>query len=169
MSAQVLAEFASEEAFSRAYEEAPRRGFNVVGGYAPFPPEVSAHDPRDKGPAIVTAALALGGFGAAAAFYLTELWTATIAYPINSGGRPLDSWPAFIMGPFEFGVFCAGLSGFLALLWVCGLPKPHDPIFEVQGIERVSEDRFLLALAQADGVEDFAFEMGALSAREAEL
>jgi len=168
VTAVVLAEFACEADFSRAMGEAREKGVRIVDGYAPFLPE-AGRDPRDRGPLLVTIALAIAGFAAAGGFYLLEWWTATLAYPFDSGGRPANSWPAFIMAPFEFGVFCAGLFGFLALLALCGLPRPHQGLFAVEGAERLSQDRYGLALEATDAAEALAQRAGALSIRKAEL
>lgn len=168
MTDAVLAAFASEADFSRALAEARREGVTVIDGYAPFLPE-AGEDPGDPGPARVTAAVAVGGFAMAGAFYLLEWWTAARAYPFDSGGRPHDSWPAFIMGPFEFGVFMAGLCGFIAFLIQCGLPRPHQPLFAVEGIERATQDRFFLALAAGEPAEALALRMGATDMRRVEL
>ena len=71
----------------------------------------------------------------------------SIAYPLNSGGRPLNSWPVFLLVPFEVGVLAAALSGVVAFLWSCGLPRLHHPLFDVPGIERATQDRFFLLAA----------------------
>ncbi|MGH6957568.1 MAG: DUF3341 domain-containing protein [Caulobacteraceae bacterium] len=168
MSEAVLAAFATEADFSRALAEAKRLGVEVIDAFTPYLPE-SGEDARDPGPGRVTAAVAIGGFATAAAFYLLELATAAILYPFDSGGRPHNSWPTFIMGPFEFGVFIGGLSGFIALLIHCGLPRPHQPLFYAEGIERATQDRFFLALAPGEAAEALALRMGAVDAQRVEL
>ena len=80
---------------------------------------------------------------AAFAFGL-QWYSAVIAYPINSGGRPLNSWQVFWLVPFEVGVFAAALCGVIALFWSCGLPRLHHPLFEIPGFERATQDRFFL-------------------------
>ncbi|HEX4182819.1 MAG TPA: DUF3341 domain-containing protein [Caulobacteraceae bacterium] len=155
MSAVVVAEFSHEAGFVAAQAEARRQKVRIIDGYTPYPTP-GAEDPSDPGPRRVTAAIAIWGFTTAILFYLLEWWSATSAYPFNSGARPYNSWPVFVLGPFEFGVFAAGFAGFIAFLIHCGLPRPHDAAFDLPGIERVSQDRFLLAFADADGVEAFA-------------
>jgi hypothetical protein len=156
----VIAAFASEAAFSRAYEEAGRRALPVVDAFAPFLPEIARTDSRDRGPARMAAAVAIGGFGLAIAFFLVEAISAAVLYPFDSGDRPLFSWPAFVMGPFEFGVFSAGFCGFVALLALCGLPRPHQPLFDARGIEMATQDRFFIALAASDEAEALVRELG---------
>lgn len=168
MSAVLLAEFASETDFSAALIALRGRDIQIIEGLTPYP-VAGADEPADPGPGRVTAAVAIVGFAVAGAFYLLEWWTATAAYPFDSGGRPPDSWPAFIMGPFEFGIFAAALAGFIALLIQCRLPRLHDPVFELPDIERASQDRFFLALLDAPGVQAFAAALKGATVRSASL
>ena len=66
--------------------------------------------------------LAAGFVGRRLAYGL-EWWSAVVAYPFNSGGRPLHSWPVFMLFPFEFGVLAAALAGLVAFFWCTGLPR----------------------------------------------
>jgi hypothetical protein len=92
-----------------------------------------------------------GGLGMAALALALQWYSAVIDYPINSGGRPLNSWPVFLLVPFEVGIFAAALCGVLAFLWSCGLPRLHDPIFAIPGIERATQDRYFLLTAVQEG------------------
>jgi hypothetical protein len=86
------------------------------------------------------------GMAVAAAAYGIEGWSAAFDYPINSGGRALNSWPAFMLFPFAIGIFGAALGGMIGLLVQTGLPRLHHPLFFVEGFERATQDRFMLAL-----------------------
>ena len=88
----------------------------------------------------------VGGLAVAALAYGTEYWSAVYDFPIDSGGRPLHSWPAFVLFPFAIGIFGAALTGFIGLLATCGLPRLHHPLFDINGFERATQDRFMLAL-----------------------
>ena len=80
----------------------------------------------------------------------SNIISAVIDYPYNSGGRPLDAWPAFMLVPFATGILVAAIAGFAAFLIETGLPRLHDPLFAVEGFERASQDRFVLALERPD-------------------
>ncbi len=97
----------------------------------------------------------------------------SVAYPFNSGGRPLFSWPVFLLVPFEVGVFAAALAGLIAFFVHCGLPRLHHPAFGVGGVERASQDRFFLDLRspqrrRSAHLQDLLCEAGAVSISEAE-
>ena len=90
-------------------------------------------------------------------------------YRFNSGGRPQDSWQTFLPAAFEFGVFAATATGFVNFLRLGRLPHLADPVFEVPGFERASQDRYFLALQPVEGGTDLAMRLGALRTAEVEL
>jgi hypothetical protein len=105
-----------------------------------------------------------GGFGIAALAYALEWYSAVLAYPIDSGGRPLHSWPAFVFFPFSVGILAAAIAGLIALFVQGGLTSLHHPVFAIAEVERASQDAFLLALVPAD--DDAAKDLQALLTRE---
>ena len=114
----------------------------------------------------------IGGVAMAATAYALEYYSAAIAYPYNSGGRPFNAWPALMLVPFATGILLASISGFVAFLIETGLPRLHHPLFAIEGFERASQDRFLLALAAPDDEQargqlfDWLRETGATAIRE---
>ena len=63
--------------------------------------------------------------------------------------------PAFIPITFESGVLFASFASFFGVFAACGLPRLHHPLFEVEGFERASHDRYFLAV----GTEDPRFDL----------
>ena len=89
----------------------------------------------------------------------TSAWT--------SGGRPYNSIPAYIPIAFESGVLAASLAGFVAILALSGLPRLYHPMFEVEGFERASINRFWIGVDASDprfddGVDEVLEAAGAL-------
>ena len=74
---------------------------------------------------------------------------------MEQGGRnqPLDSWPVFLLAPFEVGILAAAIAGFVTWIVGSGLPALHHPLFAYPGIERATQDRFFVLIAQAGGDE----------------
>ncbi len=140
----VVAEFESPDRLLEAAKEARRLGYRNIEAYTPYPVKeldkvIPGWDPM---PAIV---FVFGLLGAATAWTL-QYYIAAIDYPINVGGRPLYSWPAFIPILFELTVLFAACSAFFGSLALCGLPRPHFPLFELPQFARASRDRFFLCV-----------------------
>ncbi len=107
--------------------------------------------------------LASGLFGAGAA-YLLQWWINVIDYPLNIGGRPYHSSPAFIPITFEMGVLFAAGAALISAIVLGGLPRLWHPVFEVDGFERATIDRFWLAVNRGETALDRARETSALEA-----
>ncbi|GEP09050.1 DUF3341 domain-containing protein [Methylobacterium gnaphalii] len=146
MSTPLLAEFETPEALIAAMRQTRAEGHRALDAYTPFPIEAltEAFEPRRR---LVRPMMAVAGFGSAAAMYVLQWYSSAIAYPLNSGGRPLHSWQVFLLVPVEFGVLIAAIAGFAAMLWSCGLPALHHPLFVMPQFERASQDRFMLLVA----------------------
>jgi hypothetical protein len=150
MTAIFVAEFVEAPALLEAIRRAKTARQRVIDTFSPFPIE-GMPELLDSTSTRLRVYMFLGGMTVAAIAYAVEGWSAVYSYPINSGGRALNSWPAFMLFPFAIGIFGAALVGFIALLVQTGLPRLHHPLFDIAGFERVTQDRFMLALeAPAD-------------------
>lgn len=161
MTALALASFEREASFREAIARTEDAGRRIVGLWSPYPVEIDAIGEQMAAP-IPWVAIG-GGLGAAILFYTFIWWTATQAYPFNSGGRPLHSWQVFLIAPIEFGALAAGLAGMIAFLVRARLTRLHDAAFDIEEVERASSDRFVIALAcdEEDGNEVLALLAGA--------
>jgi hypothetical protein len=167
----LLAEFADSRRFVEAARRARSADYMLVDAYTPFPVE-GVHDLLAHRRSRIRVAMFIGGIATAAGAYGLEYYSAVVNYPYNSGGRPLDAWPAFMLVPFATGILVAAIAGFTAFLLECGLPRLHYPLFAVEGFERASQDRFVLAIerpADNDGLRgalEFFRAGGATAIRE---
>lgn len=145
----ILAEFANPTDLTHAAHAAHEAGYRRMDGYSPFPieelPEALGR-PKTRMAYIVLAGGLLGCFGG----YFLQYWSATSAYPMNIGGRPLHSWPSFIPVTFECTILGAALAGVFGMLAVNGLPRPHHPLFGVQRFGLATRDRFFLCIEARD-------------------
>lgn len=152
----LLAQFADGDRLTAAARAARNRNLRVLDAFTPFPVE-EIIELLDLRPSLIKFAMLIGGFATAALAYVTEYYSAAIAYPYNAGGRPLDSWPAFMLVPFAVGILAASVCGVITFLLETGLPRLHHPLFDAEGFERVSQDAFVLALVRpetSDGRDD---------------
>jgi hypothetical protein len=142
----VVAEFETADALQSAYEALRREGYTRLATWTPYPLKNVVTMPASIVPWIMLG----GGLFGAGAGYVLQWWVNVRAFRIDVGGRPLHSMPAFIPITFESAVLAAALAGFFAMLALSGLPRLHHPVFEVEGFERASVDRFWLGVDEAD-------------------
>ncbi len=82
-----------------------------------------------------------------------EFWTTMVDWPVNVGGKPWNSLPAFVPVTFEVMVLSAGVTTLFAFLVVARLWPGRKPALPHPGI---TDDRFVLALEEADAAFDAA-------------
>jgi hypothetical protein len=168
MTARFLAEFVDGETLQTALQTVRSTGHSTLDVFTPYPIEGLAEQ-LGQHRSQIRPVMLVGGL-ATAAFALGLQWySAVINYPIDSGGRPLNSWQVFLLVPFEVGIFAAALAGVIALLCSCGLPRLHDPLFEVPGFERATQDRYFLLAVPKTSAADLRktlSEAGALTVTE---
>jgi hypothetical protein len=152
MTGTLLAEFRDPETLQHALGQVKLARHRAIDAFTPYPVEGLAEE-LAVGPSRIRYVMLAGGLIVAAFAFALQWYSAVIAYPINSGGRPMNSWQVFWLVPFEAGVFAAALCGVVAWLWSCGLPRLHHPLFEIPGFERATQDRFFLLAAAGPGGE----------------
>ena len=145
----VLGEFRTPEAMIAALVGLRDRGYRKLDAFSPYPvhgAEEAAGMQRSPLDWIVFP-FALAGAGVA---YLLQWYCNAVDYPLNVGGRPPHSAPAFIPITFEMGVLTTALVGMIVYLALSGLPELWSPVFEVEGFERASIDRFWVGVDATD-------------------
>lgn len=145
MAELVLAEFDSPRSLARAISAVRDRGYDKIGAHTPYStPEVreALGVTRSRLPVAI---LIAGILGASGAYFLQWLLVA-YSYPLNVGGRPPHFPLAFVPITFEMGVLLAAFTAFFGVLAKGRLLKLWDPVFEAEGFESASLDRFWLRL-----------------------
>ncbi len=143
MKGAVMAEFPSPETLAAALRELRARGYQRLDAYTPYPIDdvIDALAlPASPIPWFVFGGAAFGG-GLA---YAVQWFTTAIAYRLNVGGRPFHPGPAFVPITYELATLFGALVGFVAFFFLVRLPRPWHPVFEVEGFESVSADKFWL-------------------------
>jgi hypothetical protein len=149
-----VAEFESAEAMNNAAGRAKAQGHPADDALTPFPvPEVMEHlTERRKRP--VGWVMAFAGLAAAGAAWFMQWHSAAVDYPIISGGRPFNSWPVFFLVTYEACILSGGIAGFVAFATDCRLPSLNHPLFNIDAVERASQDRFFLIFEAAEERRD---------------
>ena len=153
MRAGLAAEFGSADDLLIAIEQLRRLGYRELDAFTPHPIE-GLEDVLALGRSRLNwVVFPLGMGGAIFAFWL-QWYCNAYSYPLNVGGRPPFGWITDIPITFETGILATSLSAFIGLFWTIGLPHLTHPLFEVDGFERASVDRFWLAIAADDAALD---------------
>jgi hypothetical protein len=145
----LMAEFDSPSALVEAAEKTRLAGYRNIDAYSPIPIEELNEAlglRRTRLPVLVFLGGLMGGLGG----YSLQVWTQTMAYPMNVGGRPYHSWPQFIPVTFETTVLGAALTAFVGMWALNKLPQPYHPVFNVPEFARASTDRFFLCIEATD-------------------
>jgi hypothetical protein len=145
----LLAEFDSADKLLAAIARARADGYRRLDAFLPFPIE-AVEDALELPRSPVRVVVLIGGITGATLAYLIQWWCSAVDYPLNVGGYPPHSIPSFIPITFETTVLLAALSAFIAVFAFCGLPRLWNPLFEVDGFERASIDRYFLAVDARD-------------------
>jgi Protein of unknown function (DUF3341) len=145
----LMAEFERPDDLRKAVREVREQGYRRLDAYTPLPidglvEEMGVHS--SWLPLIVLIAGIIGAIGG----FLMQYYASVISFPIDIGGRPLNSWPAFIPVTFELTILCAALSAVLGMLALCGLPRPHHPIFNEPRFVLASQNRLFLCIESRD-------------------
>lgn len=149
MSTSAFWEAASPEeaiALARALREG---GYRRIEAYGPY--EIEELEPllgirRSRIPVVG----AVFGFVGAVTAYAIIWFCNAYDFPLNVGGRPLDSLPADVPIMFETAVLFASAAIFVAMLARSDMPRLHREVFEIDGFERTSIDRFWIGIDESE-------------------
>lgn len=174
----LMAEYDNPDALVTAIKRCREAGYTKLDGYTPYGVAEVADALGFVKSEMGTVMLCGGLIGAASAFVM-QWWANGIDYPVNIAGRAdldifewLRGWPSYIPVTFEGGILTCALSGLFGLLAICGLPRPHHPLFNVPGFANVTRDRFVLSVESTDpkfdlpATKDFLLSLQPLSVAE---
>ena len=133
-------------ATARAAREA---GYTRMDSYTPMPVEglSEAVGYRNKQ---MPALMFCGGLLGCSTGMFMQYYANVHSYVLNLGGRPYFAWPNFIVITFEMTVLFTAFAGVFGMLMLNGLPTLYHPIFNLEGFERHSQDRFFFAIEARD-------------------
>lgn len=175
-----VAGFATADELLAATQAVVNAGYKKLDAYSPVPVHGLADVMNFKDFRLHYGALAGGLTGATVGMSLQAITGGALTrigielppmwnYAHNTGGKPLFSWPMFIPVMFECTILLTAFAVVGGLFALCGLPKPHHPIFNAEAFHRASQDRYFLCVEATDPryapdqVASLMHEMGAES------
>jgi len=147
MSQRILAAtFAHENDLLAATRAVRERGLSIVDAYTPYAVHGLDEAMGLKPSRLPWVCFVFGMLGALGMLWF-EHWTASIAWPINVGGKPWNSLPSDVPVAFEAAVLLAGFASVFALFAVSRLfsGKRADTF-----TPRITDDHFVLVIDEAD-------------------
>ncbi|MBS1724138.1 MAG: DUF3341 domain-containing protein [Armatimonadetes bacterium] len=161
----VVASFRTPEEVLDATLKAREAGYQEMDAYTPIPVEGLTDALKFDDVRLGWITFLAGIAGGATGLWL-EWWTSNYAYAHNVGGKPLTSWPMFFPVLYECTILFAAFGATFGMIALNGLPKPHQPIFNAEAVNRASTDRFVLCIEAKDPsfderkVTDFLNKLG---------
>jgi hypothetical protein len=145
----LLAEFETSAEMVEALRTLHGLGYRRLDAYSPYPVHGAEEALGLRRSRLPYGIFAGGVLGLAVSYHLQWYCNAVI-YPVNDGGRPGHSAAAFIPATFETTILIASFVAFFGVLILSRLPKLWHPVFEVEGFERASVDRFFVGIDARD-------------------
>ena len=153
--AGLAAEFGDPPAMLAAVRRLREQGFAQLDTFAPY--EVAGGDDALGLPRPKLLRWMLGpGLAAGAAAYALQWFLNGWQYPLIVGGRPLNSAPAWLPIAVVTTLMMAALAAAAIFAWCARLPALWHPLFEIEGFERATSDRFWVAVSRRDPLFDSA-------------
>jgi hypothetical protein len=141
----VLALYDGPEAILEAARATRESGYKKWDVFTPFPVH-GMDDAMGLGRSIVPWITFCAGVIGALTGVGIQMYTMTMSWPQNYGGKPFLAWPAFVPITFETTVFVAGVVTAIASLFIGGVLRPKKRKLDPS----ITNDRFALFIDAAD-------------------
>lgn len=147
----ILAEFRNPKELVDAARKVKDSGYQDFDTYAPFAihgmDEAMGLKKSPLGWIVVTGGI-LGGGG----ILWLMIWVMNAAWPLNISGKPLLNLPIYVPITFEITVLISSFAAMFGLFYLNGLPKLHNPLFNVDRFEKASDDGFFICIEASDNL-----------------
>ena len=145
------AQFESARDLYHAAEKVRDAGYKKWDTYSPFP--IHGMDEAMGLPKSWLSALVfIGGLTGFTLAVSTEFGVSCFLYPLVVAGKPtnLMTIPAFFPIMFELTILFSALTATFGMFALNGLPRWNHPLFNWNSFEKVTEDKFFIAIEAKD-------------------
>lgn len=166
MDKYIVGLFDDDETLLKAVSAVRKAGMKIHDVLTPFPVHGLDTAMGIKESRLHTVGFIAGSIGCISAISFI-IWTNTVSYPLNIGGKPFAAIPAYIPVTFEITVLSASVTMVIAFFARCGLSIFKEPrIFD----ERTTDNRFAMIFDMKDvdvnKVKDVLKQTGAVEVNE---
>jgi hypothetical protein len=146
----LLTSFQHESDLLAAVAAVRRKGWTILDAYTPYAVHGLDTALGLRPSRLPWVCLICGLIGGISMLWF-EHWTMAVNWPVNVGGKPWNSLPSDVPVAFEAAVLFAGFGSVFALFAVSRLfPGKKSRMIDA----RVTDDRFVLLIAQSDAAFD---------------
>lgn len=145
----ILAEFKNPKELTDVAKTMVKSGFSKFDTFSPFPihgMDKAMNLEKSKLGWIVLGHALIGFTGAIAMMY----YMAAIDYPMNISGKPFFNAPAWVPITFELTVLLSSFGAVFGMFFLNGLPKLHNPLFNVKRFKKATDDGFFACIEADD-------------------
>jgi hypothetical protein len=149
----IIAEFRNPRELTDVAVTMSESGYSKFDTYSPYPihgMDKAMKLKKSKLGWIVLASGLVGFFGAIAMMY----YMAVHDYPINISGKPFLNGPAWVPITFELTVLLSAFGAVIGMFYLNGLPKLHNPLFNVDRFKKSTDDGFFACIEAEDHLFD---------------
>ncbi|MCC5925117.1 MAG: DUF3341 domain-containing protein [Bacteroidetes bacterium] len=145
----ILAEFKNPGHLMKAAKLTNKAGFKKFDCYSPFPIHGMDDAMGLKPSKLGYIVMGHGLFGFLGGLAL-QIWTSTIAYPINISGKPFLNLPAFVPVTFELTILLSAFGAVFGMFFLNNMPRHHNPLFNSERFKKVTDDGFFVVIESGD-------------------
>lgn len=145
----ILAEFKNPKALIDVAKTMSSSGYSKFDTFSPFPihgMDKAMKLKKSKLGWIVFGHALIGFSGAVAMMY----YMSVMDYPMNISGKPFFNAPAWVPITFELTVLLSSFGAVFGMFFLNGLPKLHNPLFNVQRFKKATDDGFFACIEAED-------------------
>lgn len=147
----ILAEFRNPKELTDVARKMVESGYTKFDTFSPFPihgMDKAMNLKKSKLGWIVLLHGLVGFTGAISMMY----FMAVVDYPINISGKPFLNGPAWVPITFELTVLLSAFGAVFGMFFLNGLPKLHNPLFNVDRFKKVTDDGFFAYIEAEDSL-----------------
>jgi hypothetical protein len=145
----ILAEFKNPGHLMQAAKKTNKAGYKKFDCHSPFPihgmDDAMGLKPSKLGFIVMVHAL-IGFLGGLA----LQIWTSSIAYPLNISGKPFINLPAFVPVTFELTILLSAFGAVFGMFFLNNMPRHNNPLFNADVFKRTTDDGFFVVIEASD-------------------
>lgn len=153
----VIAQFGESDDLIVAARKARAAGYSKMDGHSPIPVH-GLYEALGYKRSILAWLVGIGAITGFSAAVVLQVFASAVdggafgieGYPLMVGGRPFISWPSFIPICFELTILFSAFAAVFGMFGLNGLPMPYHPVFNAEGFDRATLDKFFLCIESDD-------------------